>query len=196
MNLSLARQFRSAVSMLAFFTLLTGGLYPAVITVTGQWLFPRQAHGSLIVEQGQIVGSELIGQHFDADVYFWGRLSATGPVPYNAAASSGSNFGPLHPGLRDAAVARVAVLRSRGGSGEPVPVDLVTSSASGLDPHITPAAAEYQVRRVARARGISEESVRQAIVRHTTDRRWGILGEPTVNVLMLNLELDRMANRN
>lgn len=196
MNRYLACQLRTALTMLAFFTVLTGVIYPALITVTAQAIFPHRANGSLIEMDGRIVGSELIGQQFSGDEYFWGRLSATGPVPYNAAASSGSNFGPLHPGLLEAAAPRIAALRSSGDSTTPIPVDLVTSSASGLDPHITPAAAEFQVERVARARGISKEIVRQAVARHTQGRAWSILGEPTVNVLLLNLELDRAVNRN
>ncbi len=137
------------------------------------------------------IGSELVGQNFTKPEYFWGRLSATQPVPYNAAASSGSNFGPLHPELKDAVEMRIESLRTQGREERDVPVDLVTSSASGLDPHISPAAAEFQVPRIAKGRRISEETVRQLVHQHTQGRQFGVLGEPRINVLQLNLALDQ-----
>ncbi|MGH7741231.1 MAG: potassium-transporting ATPase subunit KdpC [Candidatus Eiseniibacteriota bacterium] len=184
-------ELRPALLMLLALTLLTGVGYPMVITGIARVAFPRQAEGSLILRDGQTVGSRLIGQNFDAPQYFWGRLSATGPVPYNAAASSGSNYGPLNPALFNAESTRIAALRSADPTASaPVPVDLVTASGSGLDPHLSVAAAEYQVARVARARGLAPDSVRQLIRRHTCGRTWGVLGEPVVNVLELNLAMD------
>lgn len=184
-------QLRTAALVLMALTVLTGGVYPLVVTAIAQLAFPRQANGSLIQQGDQITGSELIGQPFSRPEYFWGRLSATGPHPYNAAASSGSNFGPLHPGLKEAAEARILVLHSAGSSGKVVPVDLVTASGSGLDPHISPAAAEFQVPRIAMARKLSEGAVRELVSQHTEGRQLGILGEPRVNVLRLNLALDQ-----
>lgn len=182
---------RPALILLAAFTVLTGLVYPLVITGTAQLAFPRQANGSLIVHEGKAVGSELIGQPFDDPRYFWGRPSATKPVPYDATAGAGSNKGPLDPDLRQAVQDRIAALRQADpGNARPVPVDLVTASASGLDPHISPAAAEYQVGRVARLRGMSEESVRRLVAQNTELRQWGFLGEPRVHVLRLNLALD------
>lgn len=185
------QQLRTATLVLIVMTILTGGVYPLVVTVVAQVAFPRQANGSLIQQAEQLAGSELIGQPFSRSEYFWGRLSATGPHPYNAAASSGSNFGPLHPGLKEAAEARMTALHAAGSSGERIPVDLVTASASGLDPHISPAAAEFQLKRVAASRKMSEESVRALIRQSTEGRQLGILGEPRVNVLGLNLALDQ-----
>ncbi|MCC6167621.1 MAG: potassium-transporting ATPase subunit KdpC [Caldilineaceae bacterium] len=180
--------------MLILFTLVTGLLYPLAITGIAQVVFPKQANGSLIYEDGRPVGSSLIGQSFDDPRYFWGRLSATAPVPYNAAASSGSNYGPLNGALLAAVQARIDALRSADPDNTaPVPVDLVTASASGLDPHISPAAAEYQVTRVAKARGLPEDAVRQLVVKHSLGRQWGFLGEPRVNVLELNLALDALS---
>jgi len=173
------------------FTVLTGLIYPLAMTGLAQVLFLRQAQGSLISWEGRAVGSTLIGQPFDDPKYFWGRLSATSPYSYNASASSGSNLGPTSKALREAVTGRIAALRAADPQATgPVPVDLVTASASGLDPDISPAAADYQVRRVARARGLSEQAVRQFVHQRTTGREFGILGEPRVNVLELNLRLD------
>lgn len=188
---SLFSQFRPAIALLALLSLITGGVYPLAVTGLAQALFPRQASGSLIVKDGQTLGSELIGQPFDAPQYFWGRLSATSPFPYNAAASSGSNLGPANPGLRQAAQARIDALRALDPTNAmPIPVDLVTASASGLDPHISLAAALYQLPRVARARGLGEEQVRALLEQFADGRQLGVLGEPRVNVLLLNLALD------
>jgi K+-transporting ATPase ATPase C chain len=182
-----------SVAAVLVFTLLTGAVYPAAITVVARLAFPRQASGSLIVRDGQEIGSSLLGQYTEDPKYFWGRLSATSPFPDNAAASSGSNLGPSNPALRDAVKARVAALRALDPTNTaPVPIDLATASGSGLDPHISPAAAEYQVARVARARGIDTTTVRALVLAHTEGRQLGILGEPRVNVLELNLALDRL----
>jgi len=193
-------QLRAAVVMLALMTLLTGVVYPLVVTGIAQVAFPAQANGSLILVEGQAAGSELIGQPFDAPEYFWGRLSATGTFPYNAfnaedlTGSSGSNYGPMNPALIEAAQARIDALRAADpGNTAPVPVDLVTASASGLDPHISPAAALYQVPRVAAARGLPEDDVRALVEAFTEGRQLGFLGEPRVNVLKLNLALDAFA---
>ncbi len=184
-------QIRPALMALLVFTVLTGLVYPLVVTGIAQLFFPRQANGSLIVVNGQTVGSTLIGQSFDAPKYFWGRLSATGPFPYNAAASSGSNLGPTNPALLDAIKARIAALKAADPSNtQPIPVDLVTASASGLDPHISLAAVYYQVPRVARARGMSEADVIALVDQYTEGRQLGFLGEPRLNVLLLNLALD------
>lgn len=185
------QQLRTATLVLLALTILTGGLYPLVVTAIAQVTFPTRANGSLIEQGEQFAGSELIGQSFSRPEYFWGRLSATGPVPYNASASSGSNFGPLHPGLRDAAEARLSALRASGFSGRTVPVDLVTASGSGLDPHISPAAADFQVSRIAASRKMSEDAVRELVRQFTEGRQLGVLGEPRVNVLRLNLALDQ-----
>jgi K+-transporting ATPase ATPase C chain len=171
-------------------TFITGGLYPLAVTAVARFVFPNQAGGSIIMRDGKGIGSELIGQPFSKPEYFWGRLSATGPFPYNAGASSGSNFGPLHPDLKKAAESRIAALNEAGSTGERIPVDLVTASASGLDPHISPAAAEFQVPRIAAARKMTEEAVRKLVARYTESRQLGLLGEPRVNVLQLNLALD------
>lgn len=182
---------RQSVMIFVVLTLLTGVAYPLAITLVAQIVFSHQANGSLIVRDGKAVGSELIGQQFDGPNYFWGRPSATGPVPYNAAASTGSNYGPTNPALLDAVKARAESAKSahpdqKGG----VPIDLVTASGSGLDPHVTPAAAEYQVTRVAKARGVEADKVRELVRAHTAGRTFGLLGEPRVNVLELNLALD------
>ena len=183
--------FRPAIVSLALLTVITGVMYPLALTGLAQVLFPHQANGSLIVEDGAALGSALIGQPFDAPGYFWGRLSATSPYPYNAGASSGSNLGPLNPELIARAQTRISALRAADpGNAAPIPVDLVTASASGLDPHISVAAALYQVPRVARARGLSETQVQVLVARFTEGREFGILGEPRVNVLRLNLALE------
>jgi K+-transporting ATPase ATPase C chain len=177
--------------LLLIFTVLTGLLYPLVVTGIAQLVFPSQANGSLISSNGQTVGSSLIGQQFDDPKYFWGRLSATGPYPYNAAASSGSNLGPTNPALLDEVKARIAALKAADPTNtQPIPVDLVTSSGSGLDPNISIAAALYQLPRVAKARGLSEAAVRIQVDKYTQGRQLGFLGEPRVNVLELNLALD------
>ncbi|PRE15154.1 potassium-transporting ATPase subunit KdpC [Burkholderia multivorans] len=182
---------RPLVVIFVVLTAVTGLAYPAVLTAFGRAVFPWQANGSLIERNGQIVGSALIGQSFDAPKYFWGRLSATSPMPYNATGSGGSNLGPLNPSLADQVKARIAALRDAGTDlSKPVPVDLVTASASGLDPEITPAAAAYQIERVANARRLSRETVAQLVAANTTGRQFGVLGEPRVNVLKLNLALD------
>jgi K+-transporting ATPase ATPase C chain len=182
---------RIAVLSLLLLTILTGILYPLAVTGIVQMLFPHQANGSIILRNGQPVGSELVGQQFEDRKYFWGRLSATGPYPYNSASSAGSNLGPNNPDLTAAAASRIKALRNADpGNAAMIPVDLVTASGSGLDPHISPAAAEYQVRRVARARGLKETTVRTLVDRHTKGRVFGILGEPVVAVLELNLALD------
>lgn len=182
---------RPLVVLFVILTAVTGLAYPAVMTVFGQAVFPSQANGSLIEQDGKVVGSALIGQPFDAPKYFWGRLSATAPMPYNAAGSGGSNLGPLNPSLADQVKARIAALRDAGTDlSKPVPVDLVTASASGLDPEITPAAAAYQVERIAKARNLAPDAVAQLVAANTTGRQFGVLGEPRVNVLKLNLALD------
>jgi len=184
---------RSSVVSLLVLTLLTGVVYPLVVTLVAALIFPRQAQGSLIEVQGRVVGSELIGQGFAAPKHFWSRPSATSPQVYNAASSSGSNLGPSNPALADAVRDRVAALRAADPQSQgPVPIDLVTASGSGLDPHISVAAAEYQVRRVARARGLPTDSVEALVRRSIEGRQFGLFGEPRVNVLRLNLALDRL----
>jgi K+-transporting ATPase ATPase C chain len=191
-------QLRPALVSLGIFTLLTGLLYPVAVTGLAQVFFPGPANGSLIVHNGQPVGSALLGQPFDDPQYFWSRLSATSPAPYTAfnaeklTGSSGSNYGPLHPALIEAVQTRIKALQDADPTNAaPIPVDLVTASGSGLDPHISPAAAAYQVGRVARARGLSEGPVRQLVAQHTWGRTFGLLGEPRVHVLQLNLALDK-----
>ncbi len=180
----------TSVVVLFLMTLVTGVLYPLAVTLLAQAVFPSQANGSMIDRGGKPVGSSQVGQPFSQPRYFWGRLSATGPVPYNAAASAGSNFGPSHPDLVKNAQSRIDALRQADPAVGAVPVDLVTASGSGLDPHLSPAAAEVQVRRVAAARKRSEDVVRKLVRAHTEDRQFGVLGEPRVNVLTLNLALD------
>jgi potassium-transporting ATPase KdpC subunit len=182
---------RPCLVMLLALTFVTGFIYPLAVTGVAHVVFPEQAQGSLIVRDGRVVGSSLLGQPFVGDRYFWSRPSATSPYPYNGAASGGSNLGPTNPALVEAVRLRVDVVRrSTMNSPQLVPVDLVTSSASGLDPHISPAAAEYQVERIASVRRLSPDQVRQLVVRHTKPRTLGVLGEPRVNVLTLNLALD------
>ena len=184
---------RPALVLFVLLTLLTGVAYPLVVTGAAQALFPAQAAGSLIVRDGKPVGSELIGQNFADPGHFWGRPSATGPMPYNAAASSGTNQGPLNPALLDAVKGRIAALRAADpGNTSPVPVDLVTASPSGLDPHISPAAARYQVARVASARGLTLASVQALVDQQTEKPLMGFLGEPRVHVLRLNLALEAL----
>jgi len=190
-------QLKPAIIVLALLTLITGIIYPLIVTVIAQVAFPAQANGSLIMKDGQAIGSRLIGQQFDDPKYFWGRLSATGTFPYNAfnadalTASSGSNYGPLNPALLQMVQGRIDTLKAADPNNtQPIPVDLVTASGSGLDPHISPAAAAYQVARIARARGLDVSVVQQLVAQHTEGRDLAVLGEPRVNVLELNLALD------
>lgn len=186
-------QFRPAITLIIVMTLLTGVIYPLVVTGVAQVAMSRQANGSLIERDGKPVGSDLIGQPFSDPKHFWGRSSATSPYPYNASASSGSNQGPLNPALTDAVTARIKALRDADPSNmAPVPADLVTASASGLDPHISPAAAEYQVARVAKVRGFDPQKVRALVAESTEGRQLGFFGEPRVNVLRLNLAIDAL----
>lgn len=184
---------RPAISLFLLLTVLTGVAYPLVVTGIARLAFPAAADGSLILKNGQVVGSLLIGQNFTDPKYFWGRPSATAPMPYNAAASSGSNQGPLNPALTEAVKGRIGALKvADPGNTQPVPADLVTASGSGLDPHISPSAAAYQVERVARARKLPPQAVEAVVAQHTEGRQWGIFGEPRVNVLKLNLALDSL----
>jgi K+-transporting ATPase ATPase C chain len=186
------QELRPALIALVIFTVLTGLLYPLAVTVVARAVFPNQAGGSVITKDGRAVGSSLVGQPFDDPKYFWSRPSATGPAPYNAAVSSGSNLGPTNKALHEAVKKRIEALRAADPSASgPIPADLVTASGSGLDPHISPDAAEYQVRRVARVRGVSEETIRGLVRQHTDGRQLGFLGEPRVRVLELNLALDQ-----
>jgi len=183
---------RPAVIFMVVMTVLTGLIYPLVITGIAQVVFPNQANGSLIYEGDTLVGSALIGQPFNDPKYFWSRPSATGPFPYNAAASSGSNLGPIEPNLTAAFKSRVDALKlADPGNEKPIPVDLITASSSGLDPHISPAAADYQISRVAKARGLQENDLRELVTKHTERRTLGLLGEERVNVVTLNLELNK-----
>jgi len=191
------KQLRPAIVSLLLFTLITGVIYPLAVTGIAQVAFPSQANGSLILKDGKALGSKLIGQSFDDPKYFWGRLSATSPFPYNAfnaatlTGSSGSNYGPLNPALLQAIQARLEALNSADpANSAPIPVDLATASASGLDPHISVAAALYQIPRVANARGMRQEALRLLVDQYTEGRQFGFLGEPRVNVLLLNLALD------
>jgi len=183
---------KPAAMMLLLLTLLTGVIYPALVTAVAQVFFADQANGSLISnQQGQPIGSALIGQSFNDPKYFWGRPSATGPYANNAAASSGSNLGPTNPALVEAVAARIQALKDVDPDNTTaVPVDLVTASGSGLDPHITPAAAEYQINRIAKLRKINQEKLKKLVQSHTEARQWGVFGETRVNVLTLNLALD------
>ena len=185
--------FRPMLVLFAVLTVATGVVYPVVVTAIGQAVFPHQANGSLIEQNGKAVGSELIGQQFDTPGYFWGRLSATTPNPYNPQSSGGSNLGPTNPALADEIKGRLNALHAADPTNTvPAPVDLVTSSGSGLDPEISPAAAAYQAARVAKARGLSREQVDGLIAQHTSGRQLGVLGEARVNVLELNLALDQL----
>jgi K+-transporting ATPase ATPase C chain len=187
---------RPAIILFVLLTVLTGIIYPLVVTGIAAVTFPDQARGSLIVRNGNAVGSELIGQSFSDPKYFWGRPSATSPQPYNAAGSGASNFGPLNPALTDAVKARILALQAVDpGNKAPIPVDLVTASGSGLDPHISAAAAQYQIARVARARSLDVWAVQALVTAHEQRRLWGFFGEPRVNVLELNLALDEHGAR-
>jgi K+-transporting ATPase ATPase C chain len=194
MSTFLRRVVWPAISILVVMTLITGFAYPALVTAIAQVVFPYQANGSIIVVNGETIGSSLIGQAFSEDEYFWGRPSAAGatdenPLGYDASSSAGSNLGPTNPDLIDRISQSVDELRAANGDA-PIPVDFITTSASGLDPHISPATAEYQVARVAQARGVSEDDVRAAVARHTEQPMLGFLGQPRVHVLELNLDLD------
>jgi K+-transporting ATPase ATPase C chain len=184
---------RPAFTLFVLLSVVTGIVYPVAVTGIAKVLFPEAAEGSLIVENGKPVGSMLIGQNFTDPKYFWGRPSATGPMPYNAGASSGSNQGPLNPALKDAVKARIDALKASDPTQTaPIPEDLVTASGSGLDPQISPAAARWQAPRIARIRGLNMAAVNTLIDAHTEGRQFGLLGEPRVNVLALNLALDRL----
>ncbi|MCR5868575.1 MAG: potassium-transporting ATPase subunit KdpC [Aquincola tertiaricarbonis] len=195
-SLSTPGLLRPALVLFLVLSLVTGIVYPLAVTGVAQAAFPAQAAGSLVQRDGRVVGAALVGQHFTDPAQFWGRPSATAPQPYNGGASGGSNLGPLNPALREAVQARIAALRAADpGNTQPVPVDLVTASASGLDPHISPAAAGYQAPRVARLRGVPLAQVQALVQAHTQGRVLGFLGEPRVNVLALNLALDELARR-
>jgi K+-transporting ATPase ATPase C chain len=192
---------RPAISLFVLLSAVTGALYPLAVTGIVQAAFPQESAGSLIVKDGVPIGSHLIGQNFSDPKYFWGRASATSPQPYNAAASGGSNLGPLNPALIDAVKGRIAALQTADlGStlgkipNKPIPADLVTASASGLDPHISSAAADYQIERVAHARQIKPSAIQSLVGQHTEGRQWGVFGEPRVNVLALNIALDSLRN--
>ncbi len=188
------RTIHTSIVLLLALTVITGVFYPLLITAIARLAFPTQANGSLVNYRGTVAGTELIGQSFTSNQYFWGRPSATRPSPYNGRASSGSNLGPLHPALLDSVRARVLRLSMDNPTDtRPVPVDLVTASASGLDPHISVEAALYQVPRIARTRSMDEDQVRRLVVENTEGRQWGFLGEPRVNVLLLNIALDKHA---
>ena len=192
----MSQQWKPALVLFVLLTVVTGVVYPLLVTVVAQVAFADQANGSLVLRDGAVVGSSLIGQPFDDPKYFWSRPSATAPFAYNPEASSGSNLGPLNPALVDAVKARVDALRAADPSNHaPIPADLVTASGSGLDPHVSPAAARWQVGRVARARGLDPAAVDALVARNTEGRQWGFLGEERVNVLTLNLALDAMPAR-
>jgi potassium-transporting ATPase KdpC subunit len=185
------KMIRPVIVSLFIFTILTGAIYPMVVTGIAQLIFPDRANGSLLVKDGKLVGSSLIGQPFDDPKYFWGRLSATSPFPFNSASSSGSNLAETNPDLVKNAQGRIDALKAADPqAGKQVPVDLATASGSGLDPHISPTAAEFQIKRVAKARALDEAKVRAIVAQYSEGRQLGILGEPMVNVLELNLALD------
>jgi potassium-transporting ATPase KdpC subunit len=187
------KELRRAISSFLLLTLLTGIAYPLLVTGISQLVMPGKANGSLIMKDGKPVGSSLIGQSFSGPKYFWSRPSATSPMPNNASSSSGSNLGPTNPALADTVKTRVQALRDADpGNQQPVPVDLVTASGSGLDPHVSPAAAVHQLARVTRVRNLNSDTLRKLVAEHTEDRQFGILGEPRVNVLELNLALDAL----
>jgi K+-transporting ATPase ATPase C chain len=193
--MNLLKQIRTAAITIILLTVITGLLYPLVVTGLARLIFPKKANGSMIVKDGKTFGSELIGQQFSSPKYFWSRLSATGSYAYNAGSSTGSNYGPLNPALHNAVKKRIQDLKVADSlNNQPIPVDLVTASSSGLDPHISVAAALYQVSRVARNHGVSEERVRSLVNQYTEGRQLGFLGEPRVNVLQLNLALDAPQN--
>ena len=185
---------KPALLLFSLLSLITGIGYPLLTTLVGKTFFPHQSAGSLIIQKESIIGSELIGQSFSSPRYFWGRLSATAPMPYNAQTSSGSNLAPTNPALGDAAKARIEELNKHflqpSSTSQKIPIDLITASASGLDPEISPEAAYYQIERISHIRRISEANLRRLIANHTNTRQWGLLGEPRVNVLKLNLALD------
>jgi K+-transporting ATPase ATPase C chain len=187
------RTVKEAFLILLALAVVTGVGYPLLVTGVAQVVARSAANGSIVERDGKAVGSALIGQHFSDPKYFWGRPSATSPMPYNAGASGGSNLGPLNPALADAVKKRIDTLHEADPDNKaPIPVDLVTASASGLDPHVSPAAADYQVARVAKARGLAPDRVRKLVAEHTQPRQFGFLGEPAVNVLLLNLALDSL----
>lgn len=187
----MARIIRNSIMSILLFTILTGIIYPVAVTGIAQVIFSHQANGSIITKNGIAVGSKLLGQQFDDPKYFWGRLSATGPYPYNGAASSGSNLGPNNPNLTAAVEARIKALHeAEPGNTAKIPVDLVTASGSGLDPHISLAAAEYQIKRVAKAKGLDDARIRDIVANNTKGRWLGLIGEPVVSVLELNIALD------
>ncbi|MBS1228088.1 MAG: transporting ATPase, KdpC subunit [Proteobacteria bacterium] len=191
---TLLPMLRPALSLFVLLALVTGIVYPLAVTAIAKLAFADTAAGSLIVKDGKAVGSRLIGQNFADPKYFWGRPSATSPQPYNASASGGSNQGPLNPALLDAVKARIEALKTADPENtRPIPSDLVTASASGLDPHISPDAAHYQIERIARARQIAPSKVKAMVERNTEERQWGIFGEARVNVLELNLALDSVS---
>jgi K+-transporting ATPase ATPase C chain len=192
-NMVFLKQIRTSVIAVVLLTVLTGVIYPFLVTGIAQLLFPDKANGSMIKQNGAVLGSALIGQQFTEPKYFWGRLSATNPVAYNASASSGSNYGPLNPALLAAVTKRIRDLRAADPQNtQPIPVDLVTASGSGLDPHISVAAAQYQISRVARSRNVHEGNIRSLVDQYAEGRQFGFLGEPRVNILKLNLALDEM----
>ncbi len=190
------RMIRNTLMSLLLFTVITGFIYPLAVTGLAQVIFPGQANGSIITKNGKPVGSELLGQQFEDPKYFWGRLSATTPYPYNGGSSSGSNLGPNNPDLMKAVQARIQALREADpGNTTKIPVDLATASGSGLDPHISPVAAAYQVQRIAKLRGVDEAKVSALVAANTEGRQFGFLGEPVVNVLKLNLALDDLGQK-